>query len=387
VLYGAGRLAQRRQEFESYLGVSRVYFTSSGKTALYLALQALRRLGRGTEVVVPAYTCFSVPSAIVKAGLRVVPCDIDPNSYDFDYEQLERALNPNTLCIIATHLFGIPADIAKIRDVAARRGVYVIEDAAQGLGEVHHGKHLGTSGDLGIYSLGRGKHLTCGSGGMVVTSHPRIAQELSLLYEMLPEPPLGETLKEWLVVALMQLFIRPWLYWVPAHIPLLKLGHTEFDPNFVPQKLSAMKAGLLEGWREQLERGNAVRRRNVETITRKVRDRVSARHSMPLLRWPVLCHSQAERQRIWEAGRRLGVAKMYPTGIHMISHLEGPHIPEAYPGATLVAERLLTLPTHHLLSNDELKALAALVNEELRPGDTCERKTELASMPSRSQPV
>lgn len=385
LLGGAGHLARRRHEFESYLGVERVYLTSSGKTALYLAIQALRQMRQGTDVIVPAYTCFSVPSAVVKAGLHVVPCDVDPDTFDFNYDCLEKAITDRTLCIIATHLFGIPADIAKIREIAARRSIYVIEDAAQGLGAVDHDKQLGTSGDVGIYSLGRGKHLTCGSGGMVVTGNPKLATVLETRYNALPEPTWGESFREWCEVALMQLFLRPWLYWIPAGLPFLKLGHTVFDRDFVPKKLSNMKAGLLEGWQDNLERGNAVRRRNVETIAHALNDRLPARPDLPLLRVPVLFGSPSERQRLWDRGRTLGVAKLYPTGIHMIPDLAGPHVPEAYPGATQIAERLLTLPTHHLLTKHDLATLIDIVNGTMHSADTIKRETVSETSSSRKQ--
>ena len=352
---------RRRKEFSAYLGIRHVYPVSSGKAAVFLALKALQQCAPGTEVVVPAYTCFSVPSAIVKAGLRVVPCDVDPTSYDFDFVRLEQAITPKTLCIITTHLFGIPADTERIKALAAKCGVFVLEDAAQAFGVKQGERYLGTGGDVGIFSFGRGKQVTCGSGGLVVTGRADIARIIDPLYEALPEESFTESVMEWGLVAVMQLFLRTWLYWIPARLPFLKLGQTVFDPGFLVKKLSLMKAGLLEEWKQALGQGNAIRQRHVQRIVSQLQGATAAWGGLPLLRVPVLCRSRMDRQRLKGACQALGLGSMYPSGINMISDLEGLHDPEAFPGAAMIAERLVTLPTHHLVSSvDERKLVRAL---------------------------
>jgi hypothetical protein len=323
-----------------------VYPVSSGKAAVFLALKALQQCASGTEVVVPAYTCFSVPSAIVKAGLSVVPCDVDPTSYDFDFVRLEQAITPKTLCIITTHLFGIPADTERIKALAAKCGVFVLEDAAQAFGVKQGERYLGTSGDVGIFSFGRGKQVTCGSGGLVVTGRADIARVIDPLYEALPEESFTESVMEWGLVAVMQLFLRTWLYWIPVQLPFLKLGQTVFDPGFLVKKLSLMKAGLLEEWKQALGQGNAIRQRHVQRIVSQLQGATAAWGGLPLLRVPVLCRSRMDRQRLKGACQALGLGSMYPSGINMISDLEGLHDPEAFPGAAMIAERLVTLRTN-----------------------------------------
>src|SRR6185295_11594525 len=99
------------EQVRAHFGVRHVFLVSSGTAALTLTLIGLESLSssRKTEVVIPAYTCFSVPAAILKAGLRPVLCDINPATFDFDHALLERTLNANTLCVVAHHLFGIPS--------------------------------------------------------------------------------------------------------------------------------------------------------------------------------------------------------------------------------------------------------------------------------------
>src|SRR5262245_51625724 len=179
-------LAEVDADFARAFGVDHVWLVSSGTAALALTLAALKRGRPQTDVVIPAYTCFSVPAAVMHAGLRPVPCDIDPRTFDFDPAQLAETIGANTLCVVAHDLFGIPADIARIRTICRGRDIAIVEDAAQGAGVRWQGRLLGTRADAGIISFGRGKHLTCGAGGLILTSSPAIAESVDAIHRTLP---------------------------------------------------------------------------------------------------------------------------------------------------------------------------------------------------------
>jgi dTDP-4-amino-4,6-dideoxygalactose transaminase len=85
-------------------------------------------------VIYTAYTCFTVPSAVRRAGLEVVPCDVREDTLDFDFDRLEALLDDGTLCVVPTHLFGVPSDIDRVRSFAGRKGIYVVEDRRPGDG-------------------------------------------------------------------------------------------------------------------------------------------------------------------------------------------------------------------------------------------------------------
>ncbi len=104
-------------ELKAHYAVRAVYLVSSGKAALTVILKALAVVSHRRRVIIPAYTCFSVPSAIVKAGLEVVLCDVDPNTLDFKFAELEGLLNEHVLCVVSTHLFGRPADTARVKQL------------------------------------------------------------------------------------------------------------------------------------------------------------------------------------------------------------------------------------------------------------------------------
>ena len=138
-----GTEAKLEKEIKKYFGAAHVFLASSGKAALFLILSGLKCLTGKKKVIIPAYTCFSVPSAIRLAGLEIVLCDIEPGTLDFDFSRLKSLIDDDTLCVISTHLFGIPADTTKVSDLCEKRKIFVVEDAAQAMGAVHGWRKLG----------------------------------------------------------------------------------------------------------------------------------------------------------------------------------------------------------------------------------------------------
>jgi dTDP-4-amino-4,6-dideoxygalactose transaminase len=237
IFSGTRYLKELEAELADYFNVKHVFLLSSGKAALTLILKALKSLSPRREVVIPAYTCFSVPSAVVKAGLKVRLCDIDPLTFDFNLTRLEQSLNENTLCVIPHHLFGIPSDVHRIAGMCKERGIFVVEDAAQAMGGTLGGRKLGTLVDVGFFSLGRGKNITCGSGGVVVTNRGDVADAIGRHSAALEKPTLLEVVKEFAQSVVMSIFIHPSLFWFPDGLPFLQLGKTPSrkispSPNF-----------------------------------------------------------------------------------------------------------------------------------------------------------
>ncbi len=338
--------------FKTFLGVKHLFFVSSGKAALTLTLLAMQSLSPRRKVILPAYTCFSVPAAVVHAGLTIVLCDVDPETLDFYPDRLAALLDEETLCVVVTHLFGVPADIDRVRNLCGRHGAFVIEDAAQAMGTERSGKKLGTQGDAGIFSLGRGKNLTCGSGGIVVTNHDGIATFLQSHYDALASPGSVENGIEFLKLIGMAFFIRPPFYFLLANLPWLKLGETFFEVNFEMKRLHKMKMGLLWGWRERLEESNRVRAKASDSYLRQL-NLTPISPAIPCLRFPVLLSNREERDRFYQEMKAFGVGKMYPTGVHRIPALSVLSDNRRYPGAEEIAEHLVTLPTHLWISEQD----------------------------------
>ena len=357
------RTVERREaEFRQYFGVSNVFLVSSGTAALTLTLMALKSLSSRTEVIIPAYTCFSVPAAVLKAGLRPVPSDIDCSNFDYDHALLERALKSTTLCVVAHHLFGVPSNIEKIRALCQSRRIFVVEDAAQAMGINVAGRYLGTAGDAGIFSLGRGKHLTCGSGGIVVTSSPQVAAAVSERYAQLGRPPVSQVLKDFFTVLFMTTFIRPRLYWLPSLLPFLRIGETVYPKNIAMTRLSAVKAGFLHNWQMRLGRANAIRARAAAFFCERLPVPNGRAHVPPYLRLPVLMKSRSEQARVHaeSVSSGLGIALAYPAPVSDIPEVRVASFSarRSFPGARYVVERLITLPTHELLSDRDKRRIS-----------------------------
>jgi len=354
-------------EIKSYFGVKHVFLVSSGKAGLTLILKALKSLHpERNQVLIPAYTCFSVPSAIIKAGLEVSLCDIDLSTLDFDYNLLEKSVNNKTLCVLATHLFGIPSDMERIQNICKDRDIPVVEDAAQAMGGAYKDRLLGTIGDVGFFSLGRGKNITCGSGGIIITNNDRIAGAIEKVYSTIQSPSLLEETIELCKVIAMACFIRPSLYWLPSGLPFLKLGETIFYSEFPMKKMSAMRAGLLRRWEKQLKESNRIRMENsiyfYSTLTSTLT--LYNGKSIPFLRFPVICSDKARREQLYSLSKKegLGIAKMYPTPINEIQELKNQSWDNEFPAAKSVADRLLTIPTHAFITKRDKQKIVEFIN-------------------------
>jgi perosamine synthetase len=346
-----------------HFGVRHAFLVSSGTAALTVTLRALRSLSPRTEVVIPAYTCFSVPAAVAGAGLRSVLCDIDPATFDFDHALLEQTLGTDTLCVLAHHLFGIPSDIARIRALCKARGIFVVEDAAQAMGAEAKGRPLGTLGDVGIFSLGRGKNITCGSGGVIVTSCDDIARAIDRECRQLEAPTPLEALKDFIKLVLMTVFIRPHLYWIPAALPFLRLGQTLYPREIPRKRLSGVKAGVLRDWQSHLARSNRIRSETAAYFSQRLPLEIAHEPSHPYLRLPVLVASPKERERIFALSQEhgLGLSLAYPTPINEIPEIRAAFAGQRFASAQRVAECLLTIPTHHWLAERDRRAIAECV--------------------------
>ena len=251
----AAALARIERELGAALEARDVVLMSSGRAALVLILRALTQLADRRRVILPAYTCYSVPAAIVRSGCEPVPCDIDAATLDFDFAQLERLLAESPpLAVVSSHLFGRTADVARARQLAHAHQAFVIDDAAQAFGmRTAAGPH-GMLGDVGFYSFGRGKAVTLGSGSAIVTARADIGEALRREYAKIDGPGVASGCKTLVEAAMMTVFLRPSLYWMPAALPFLGLGETVYETDFTLARLSGAQAGLLRDWRERLRR-------------------------------------------------------------------------------------------------------------------------------------
>ena len=169
------------QEVMRRADVRHALAVNSGTSALYLALAGLG-IGPGDEVIVPGFTFVASMSAVVYARARPVPAEVDL-SFNLDPDDVEARIGPRTRAIIAVHMLGNPARLDKLRKLADRHGLALIEDAAQAFGATYRGRWVGGHGNAGIFSFNIYKTITCGDGGMLVTDDENLYRRCFAMHD------------------------------------------------------------------------------------------------------------------------------------------------------------------------------------------------------------
>ncbi|WP_243373847.1 DegT/DnrJ/EryC1/StrS family aminotransferase [Geotalea sp. SG265] len=370
---GGYRIERFEKELKAHLGVKHCFLVSSGKAALTLILQCLKELFPDRdEVVIPAYTCYSVPAAVIRAGLNIVLCDIDDRTLGMDSAKLASLLEKrHPLCVVPTHLYGLPSSMDSITGMARDSGAMVVEDAAQAMGSEIDGVKLGCSGDAGFFSLGRGKALSTVEGGIIVTSRDDLAAQLHRRMEKLPTCGVPGNISLFAKALVLCLFLRPSLFWLPKALPFLGLGKTIYDPEFDLHAISPFQAGLADGWRERIGSFRRVRRefaqrwQNVTDFSRFLRSLPGPYASAELIRFPVRIADSRRREKLLQESERLGLGIMggYPASINKIGEIAHLFLGEEYPAAEKAARELVTFPVHPLMAPRDAAAIEKFVKE------------------------
>jgi perosamine synthetase len=178
--YGGPEIQALEREWAEYFGVKHALSVNSATSGLYSAVGAAG-IGPGDEVIVSPYTMSASATAALVYGAIPVFADIDPDIFCITPESILERITPYTRAIIVVDLFGHPADMKGIMEVAAKHSLVVIEDAAQAPGATDHGRYAGTLGHIGVFSLNRHKTIHCGEGGIVVTDDDKLAERVQLI--------------------------------------------------------------------------------------------------------------------------------------------------------------------------------------------------------------
>ncbi|MDD1667971.1 MAG: DegT/DnrJ/EryC1/StrS family aminotransferase [Methanomicrobiales archaeon] len=179
-----GRYVNEFEEgFARYCGVSEGISTTNGTTALHLALAALG-VGKGDEVILPAFTMMSTAFAVLYCGATPVLVDAEPDTWNLDATALAGKVTPRTKVILPVHIYGHPCDMDPILGVARDHDLWVVEDAAEAHGALYRGRKAGGLGDCACFSFYANKIITTGEGGMIVTGDEEIADRARSLKDL-----------------------------------------------------------------------------------------------------------------------------------------------------------------------------------------------------------
>lgn len=311
---------------------------NSGTSALLLALHALE-LGHGDEVIVPSFTFAATANAVRLAGATPVFADIDPDTYCLDPDAVAAAIGPNTAAIMPVHLYGHPADMTRISELAARHSLAIVEDAAQAHGSALHGIPVGALGDLACFSFYPTKNMHALEGGMVVTPDPQIARRIRLLRNQGMEQRYANEVVGYNVrlTDVAAAIGREQLRKLPGWNERRRTNAAKLDAGLTATPLALRTPYLAEG---------------ATHVYHQYTIRVPAEHR------------DALQAHLTE--QRIGSAVYYPTPVHRLAPFATTNA-AVLPETVRAAAEVLSLPVHPLLSDADLDRIVAAVQSFAPP--------------------
>jgi dTDP-4-amino-4,6-dideoxygalactose transaminase len=349
-------------------------FYGSGTEALSAAIVAALKLKStpDPEVLIPAYTCPAVVSALLYARAKPVLVDFEKDRPWMDLAQLQSKISARTVAIIAVHLFGIPERLMRIREIAHDANLVLIEDSAQLLPDPDR---TDEHGDLVVLSFGRGKPVTLLHGGAVLTTDLQTRAALATPTRSNRSPFPGSL---WFGgnALVYNLFRSPYLYWVPASLPFMHLGETRFEPLYAISEMAKAAVCTLPAVLTAHRQGKRKAQDRVARMVASVSHnqlvdlpRVCCNNDIPkLIRYPLLVNNSRTRDSLLhELGAAgLGVSRMYPATLPHIPGLEQILASQGhFPTAEKFSRSLITLPTHSGVRHGDVQAMRCLFQKTL----------------------
>ncbi|MCH2171075.1 aminotransferase class V-fold PLP-dependent enzyme [Myxococcota bacterium] len=358
---------QLEASLKDQLGVENVALRASGRDALRSVLEvAARRTGR-REVVIPAYTCFSVPASAVAGGLRVRLVDVTQDGR-IDPQALERLPLERAAAVVACNLFGVPDDLSQVSALTRSAGTWLVDDAAQAFGARDRMGPVGGRGDVGVLSFGRGKPLSGLGGGAIAWNGPP---------EGFGTPPVPEPGRTRAVARALayDLALSPAIFAVLSRIPSIGIGETHFEVDFARGPIDPSSLCLVSANVDGALNRAKQRERVARTLAGRLTSTVDCRPILPppgtsgvFPRLFVVAPDMPRRNAALNALERVqaGVTGMYPTSLDQLSELR-PALCEvgSYPEAQKLAGCLFTLPVHGNLRGLRLRAVETILSGAL----------------------
>ncbi|MDY7080702.1 MAG: DegT/DnrJ/EryC1/StrS aminotransferase family protein [Chloroflexota bacterium] len=325
------RVARLEEQFAEVCGTRYGVATSSGTTALHIALLA-HDIGPGDEVITTPFTFIATVNAILFVGARPVLVDIDEETFNVNPALIEAAVTPLTRAVIPVHLYGHPCDMDAVMDIARRHDLVVVEDAAQAIGATYQGKPVGGFG-TGCFSLYATKNIAAGEGGMITTDDEALAERCRMLR---------------------------------SHGMRRRYYHEFMGYNF---RMTNLHAAIAVAQMDRLEEFTARRRANAaylsENITSVVTPRVREGYEHVWHQYTVRVDGGRDRdaavQQLKDAG--VGTGIFYPVPAHQHDYLRKVVGELSLPVAERLAKEVISLPVHPGLSQADLEQIVMAVNE------------------------
>jgi len=341
-------------------GLPNAWPVSSGRAAMTIILEAMRVTGGDrsrVEVIIPAYTCYSVPAAVERAGLRPRLCDVDPATLGMDPDRLRRLDFARVLAVVSSNLYGFPNDLAGLESVCRERDVFFLDDAAQALGARVADRAVGSFGDAGLYSFDKGKVISTIQGGAIVCRPGPLASKLESAAAALADSSVAERLGNAAKLGVYSIFLRPALYPLIRALPFTGLGHTVYETRYPVARLGRFSSAVATCLLERLDQLAFGRRQVAASLRAALGEEPGLDLVRPIpgaessdIRFPVLVRDSRQRTRLIHALERsgIGATASYPCSLADVPEVLAKVSPADTncPGARRIAESIVTLPTH-----------------------------------------
>lgn len=326
------QVAALEKEFAAFSETSEGIAVNSGTSALHLALLAAG-IGAGDEVITVPFTFVATVAAIGYVGARTAFVDVDPETLNIDVDQIERAITSRTKAIVPVHLYGQPADMDPIMEIARKHGLVVIEDAAQAHGAAYKARKAGSIGHLACFSFYPAKNMGAfGEGGMVTTSDATFAKMIRSLRDWGQEGRYNHVLKGF-----------------------------NFRMDEMQGAILRVKLQHLPEWNEARRR---IARRYDSLLCGTVRKPATAEHVTHVHHlYPIRSRDRSALQRALSA-RGIQTGLHYPVPVHLQpAYADLGYSAGDFPESELAAGEVLSLPLYPEMTDESVAAVADAVRE------------------------
>ena len=328
------------RKFAAYCGCKYGISTTSGTTALHLAVASLG-VGPGDEVIIPASTMAATALAVIYTGARPVLVDAERETWNMDVTQIKEKITPKTKALLPVHIYGHPCDMDPIMEIAQRHNLYVIEDAAEAHAAEYRGRKAGSIGQVSCFSFYANKIITTGEGGMVVTNDQRIAERARRLKDL-------------------------------AHSPEKRFLHTDIGFNY---RMTNIQAAIGLAQLERIDELAEMRRRNAYFYNSRLKDipgitLPAEKEWVKNVYWMygILIEDEfgMSRDELMKRLREKGIeTRTFFIPMHQQPAFlnKGLFKGESYPVAEELAERGLYLPSGSGLTRDQIEYISNMIRE------------------------
>lgn len=336
---GGPNIRAFERDLASFVKAKHAIAVNSGTAALHAALLA-SKVGPGDEVVVPSFTFAATASAVMLAGAKPIFVDIDISSYNMSPDAFRKAVTKKTKAVIPVDLYGLPADMDAINEIAEDAGLQVIEDACQAQGASYKGRMAGTLGEMGCFSFYPGKVMTTGEGGAVITNDDALAEKLGR---------------------------------IRTHGQVHGYDSVLLGGNF---RMPEMEAAIGIVQLRKLPKFLEARAKNASLLKRKISESKGGSEVVLPEVPEVYCHNwylftiglknggerEAVKQSLADSG--IGSAVYYPTPVHRIPLYESlGHGSLKLPETERAAETVLSIPVNPLVKEEDLDRMAEAISK------------------------